>query len=85
MRKLKSNEIRLLMECARLGLYHLPNGAHPTMKDTIDLIKVKKIFKLNNRSINISVNSDIDRKAQELTAELIELEKLNANLEKVGS
>ena len=88
MRKLKNNEIRLFKEIVKLGLYNLPNGAHPTLEDKMFLIRFRNLLKLDNQSINISVNPDFDKKtdtayvkAQELTRELIELEKLETVLD----
>ena len=64
MRKLKNNEIRLLKEIVRLGRYHLPNGAHPTFEDKMFLIRLRNLLKLDNQSINISVNADFDKKTE---------------------
>lgn len=68
LRNLKSNEVRLLKECAKLGLYHLPNGAHPKLEDKMFLIKLKNLLKLDNQSINIFVNSDFDKKTERFKA-----------------
>jgi len=64
MRKLKNNEVRLLREIVRLGLYNLPNGAHPTIEDKMFLIRLRNLLKLDNQSIDISVNADFDKKTE---------------------
>ena len=55
---LTDNEVRLLIECAREDLPHLPNGAKPEVRDMLDIRNIHKIVEMDIKEITITVTGE---------------------------